>query len=72
MKTKLLKKIRKRFEIHHYPNKDQIIGESILGEMVVLCDNGKKIKFREVTGEDTINKIIEDFRKIILKRVNNS
>lgn len=49
MKVKLLKKIRKRYEITHYPNGVFISGDFYNGPITILKDNQNSFRFEPVT-----------------------
>ena len=69
MKTKLLKKIRKRFEIYNYPEGTNIWGENISGNLMILYDDKERIEFKEITDEHIMDSILNHFRNIILRKV---
>jgi hypothetical protein len=54
MKTKLLKKVRKRYSITHYPNGVVIYGEFIKGPVTRLEDNYDSYKGLSLQGEKDI------------------
>ena len=54
MKTKLLKKVRKRYSINHYPKGMELWGTFTPGPVTVLQDNNYKMRVRWILGDKQI------------------
>lgn len=68
MKVKLLKKIRKRFEVYNYP-KGINKGENITVSLMVLYDGKERISVMAIKNGYTTDFILDHFRNIILRKV---
>jgi len=57
MRTKLLKKVRKRFEINYFPKGIQFHNDFYEGEFLVRIDNDKQYGFKilKITSEKLLN-----------------
>lgn len=64
MKIKLLKKIRKRYDIIHYPNGLYLWGDFQEGAITILSDNQSSYRYRLSTKDKS--QAYEDLYKILL------
>jgi hypothetical protein len=73
MNIKLLKKVRKRFIITHYPKGVYIAGEFYEGPIVILYDkdNPDGYHIRSVSELYSIQEAISKLKDIILKKLKN-
>jgi hypothetical protein len=70
MKTKLLKKVRKRYSINHYPKGVYLCGRFLKGPVTILQDNHNQFKFWNIVGGDkqkALDELMDELKKWILK-----
>ena len=69
MKTKLLKKVRKRYSINHYPKGVYLCGRFLKGPVTILQDNHNQFKFWNIVGGDkqkALDELMDELKKWIL------
>ena len=69
MKTKLLKKVRKRYSINHYPKGVYLYGNLEKGPVTILQDNHNQFRGWCVDGSDkqkALDELMDELKKWIL------